>query len=400
MAGKLSKMRESLGFSLDEVAAEAGWSKQRLSTLERTDDADATDALVLTDLYGVDVEELLDDGLDELQMPASALLRARHEDVSARTRFAITRAASVARDARRLQEMRGLDTGWECIEAYRHRPEDGDPGVAEDLAQQVRGRLDLAAGQAIGSVSKRIERMGILLIWTELDAEVDAVSMAAPDLGGVIVANAAGDHMQTGCHRRVTLAHELCHILFDRPRMNSLDRFCVTGSVDENAEHRDNIERRARAFPAYLLAPRTAVDRIRRSTATLEEKVASVMDTFGLGYEATRHHLHFLGALPRDRELKVSADPSKWDAADPIPDPTHDTVQRVALQAGIDPMRVQVLLPLVTTRDGVSDSVAREMLRANPKQWDEICLAAFGQSVRTWGTPSSAFHDDDDAAGC
>jgi Zn-dependent peptidase ImmA (M78 family) len=383
-----------LGFSLDEVASEAGWSKQRLNELEASDDADAAEAQVLTDLYGIDVDELLDDGPEEAQMPASALLRARHDDVSADTRFAITNAASVARDARRLQRMLGRETGWDRIEAFRHRPEDDDPGVAEELARQVRERLDLGAGEAIGSVSKLIEKMGILLIWTELDREVDAVSMATSELGGVIVANGAGTHMQTGCHRRVTLAHELCHILFDRPRMNGLDRFCVTGGIDENAAHRDNIERRARAFPAYLLAPRAAVERIWRSTATLEDKVAAVMDTFGLGYEATRHHLHFLRVLPLDRELEVSADPSRWDAADPIPDLSRDTVQRVALQAGIDPMRVQVLLPLVTTRDGVSDTVAREMLRANPKQWDEIRLAAFGQSMREWATPSSAIGDD------
>lgn len=386
-----------MGFSVDEVALEAGWSKQRLNELERDDDADATETLVLTDLYGIDIDELLDGDLDPSQMPASALLRARHEDVSAQTRFAITNAAAVARDARRLQRMRGEDTGWNEIERFRPRPEDDDPGVAEDLARQVRDALGLNPGAPIGSVSRLIERMGILVIWAEMAPEIDAVSMATPELGGVIVANSAGTHMQTGCQRRVTLAHELCHILFDRPRMSSLDRFCVTGGTDETAAHRDNIERRARAFPAYLLAPRTAVERIWRSTADEEDKVAAVIDTFGLGYEATRHHLHFVSRLPRDRELEVNADPSKWDTADPVP--TLDTVQQVASDADIDPMRVRVLVPMVTRRDQMTDALAREVLRADPAQWDRIRLAAFGQSLRSWGTPSSAIDHDDEAAG-
>lgn len=393
MTGKLSNARNALGFSVDEVALEAGWTKHRLDELERTDDPDVSEALVLTDLYGVDVDALLDDE-GSSSIPVSALLRAQQSDISARARFAITGAASVARDARRLREALGHEDSWAKLESFQHRPESGDPGEAEGLAEHVRSRLALG-DKVIGSVSALAADLGVLVLWAELDRDVDAISMANEELGGLIVANRAGVHMQSGCHRRTTLAHELCHILFDRPRMASLDRFCVTGGVDDNHEHRDNIERRARAFPAYFLAPRAAVDVVWRNGGAPAQKVADVMRTFGLGYEATRHHLHFLGFLGRDERVSsVTVDQSKWDEAEAIPDPWRNTVQKVALEAGLDELRVRALIPLLIQGAAPPDALARDLLRANPEQWDALRRAAFGASLRTWGLPSSADVDE------
>lgn len=389
MTGKLRKARNDLGFSIDEVALEAGWTKHRLEQLEASDDPDVSEALTLTDLYGVDVDALLDDE-GSPSIPVSALLRAQQADISARARFAITAAASVARDARRLRDALGHEDTWAKLESFQHRPESDDPGEAEALAEHVRSRLDLG-DKVIGSVSALAADLGVLVLWAELDRDVDAISMANEELGGLIVANTAGQHMGSGCQRRITLAHELCHVLFDRPRMANLDRFCVTGSVDENHEHRDNIERRARAFPAYFLAPRAAVARIWSAGGPPAEKVADVMRTFGLGYDATRHHLHFLGMLGRHEPIgTVSADLSPWDEAEAIPDPWRNTVQKVALEAGIDELRARALIPLLVQDGAPSDAMARDLLRANPAQWDAIRRAAFGASLRTWGLPSSA----------
>jgi len=50
--------------------------------------------------------------------------------------------------------------------------------------------------------------------------------------------------------RRVTLAHELCHLLFDRSRMESLARFEGRGANSDRP-----IEMRANAFAVELLVP-------------------------------------------------------------------------------------------------------------------------------------------------
>lgn len=395
----LRELRNCLAFSVDEVAAEAGWPKRRLLQLEASDDPDASETLLLGDLYGVELDALLDGEVAVGDAsPLSSLLRARHDDVSASTRFAMTRAASVARDVRRLQELQDQDCGWESVERFRANPNYEDPGVAESLAGQARHMLGLGPNAAIASVTDVLEQAGVLLLWGDLDEEVDAFSLATADLGAVIVANRRGAHMGTGFQRRVTLSHELCHILFDRPRMAALDSFCVAGSTDEDSERRggiDDIEARARAFPAYFLAPRTVVDRIWRRAESTRDKVGHVMEWCGMGYEATRHHLAWLNKLPMGTRLQGAKLPmrsTRWDEAEPVP--RFSTVERVARDTGLNVMRVRALLPRLTG-GGVPDGMARQLLRATPQQFDQLRLSAGIRQVRSWAVSSSAGPADD-----
>jgi hypothetical protein len=90
----------------------------------------------------------------------------------------------------------------------------------------------------------------------------------------------------------------------------------------------------------------------------------------------------------------VHARAARWNEAEPVP--PLDTPQGVAIDAGLDPVRARALVPMLTRGEATTDAHAREALRANPDQRDQVRRAAFGSSDRAWGTPSSAAADGDE----
>jgi hypothetical protein len=61
-----------------------------------------------------------------------------------------------------------------------------------------------------------LERLGIDLEEVQLDDEgVDGVAAKAPRMKAVIAVNQSGRFARTAVGRRMTIAHELCYLLFD-----------------------------------------------------------------------------------------------------------------------------------------------------------------------------------------
>jgi len=114
--------------------------------------------------------------------------------------------------------------------------------VRAELGQKETGYFDIES-----AVQKmRIDVRDISLP----DPTILAACVGSPQFAPLIAINSACDDANGPSGRRITLSHELCHLLFDRTRMQSFAR------VEGGAADSDRlIEMRANAFAVELLAP-------------------------------------------------------------------------------------------------------------------------------------------------
>jgi Zn-dependent peptidase ImmA (M78 family) len=161
------------------------------------------------------------------------------------------------------------------------------------LAEEVTASLGLHSDRPT-SVSRILELLGVATADVELrDPRVRAMSVAGRGFGPTIATNLRYRNAQKSTVHRFTLAHELCHVLFDRG----------TGDLSAVASGdwapRD-LERRANAFAAMLLMPSAFVGRLVAESpydvGTLDG-IAWIAHRLETSYVATIHHLTNLGVI-------------------------------------------------------------------------------------------------------
>jgi Zn-dependent peptidase ImmA (M78 family) len=119
------------------------------------------------------------------------------------------------------------------------------------------------------------------------DPKIDGATIWSADHGPVIVVNREGVRTQPWA-RRMTVAHELCHLLVDR---ESASELMIVSTPWAPAE----LERRANAFAAELLLPksgilRAAADAV-RSGWVGEGTRQALMKEFRVGITVCNHQL-------------------------------------------------------------------------------------------------------------
>ena len=147
-------------------------------------------------------------------------------------------------------------------------------------------------------IAGMVQELGIEVIDLELsDENIRGVSIAGEDHRPGIVVNTRHLPNAHPFGRRFTLAHELCHVLFDREEGRRL-------AVASGPWAPCSIEQRANAFAAMLLMPPSLIERARltypidRSEGVRE--AARVLET---GVRALLHHLCNTGFITdTDRE--------------------------------------------------------------------------------------------------
>ena len=137
-------------------------------------------------------------------------------------------------------------------------------------------------------------RLGIKLEEINLsDTTIRGVSVAGPHHQPSILVNLSDRHNDNEAGKRFTIAHELCHILFDRTYAKKLAMVSGLWAPLQ-------IEKRAGAFAAMLLMPRELV---RQAVAGLsspiesEQSIYQIRTRFGTSFKATLEHLQNLGEL-------------------------------------------------------------------------------------------------------
>jgi Zn-dependent peptidase ImmA (M78 family) len=183
-------------------------------------------------------------------------------------------------DGSRFQKLRAIAKNMDSHIDLREPWESG-----YHLARQVRAELGL---QETGyfDVETTVRDLGIEVSDVSLtDPGILAVCVGSPQYAPLISINLACQDAEGPSGRRITLAHELCHLLFDRTRMKGFARF--EGGA---AESDRLIEMRANAFAVELLAP---LDSFKKPDETWmsEEEAIALSATLEVSKVAISRHL-------------------------------------------------------------------------------------------------------------
>ena len=173
-----------------------------------------------------------------------------------------------------------------------------------DLALEFRDALSLSENHPLTD-EKDIEkhllpRLGVSLQDLSLgDSGVDGVAVWVPHSRPLIAVNRHGRFAQKSSGRRMTIAHELCHLLFDGSESG-------VGLVS-NPWAPYLPERRANAFAAMLLAPEAAISEVISqdfASWTMGEFVQA-MRHLGVGLTMFTWHLHNLGWITESERQAI-----------------------------------------------------------------------------------------------
>lgn len=170
----------------------------------------------------------------------------------------------------------------------------------DDLAADLRSELGLL-DNAAPDVDALLASLGITVEEVELsDPGLRGVSFAGEGLAPTVLVNTRShDHFSATTsrrRRRFTLAHELCHLLYDRDRGAPL-------AIASGPWAPRDIERRANAFAAGLLMPAEAVAvAVDGNDLYTLDGVRAVADALDASVSATIARLHVLGHIDDDTE--------------------------------------------------------------------------------------------------
>lgn len=193
--------------------------------------------------------------------------------------------------------------------------------VGYDLAHKTRKLLDISPGEPISSIRNLCQKTNIPYILTELSPAIAGATVATKN-SRCIIANIKGKN-ENPLIRRITIAHELAHFLWDSDEKLKNINISLYEDLD-NIYNNDVrfIEQRANAFAVEFLMPSAYIEK-RNSTETLTEYIRKNMIKYGTSFTSTKYHLCInkkitekeLQSLDRDNALKVPTYASdEWKA--------------------------------------------------------------------------------------
>ena len=172
------------------------------------------------------------------------------------------------------------------------------------LAEELQNDFDGWDGERV-DVETLLEHLGVDVAEVNLsDRSIRGVAIAGPRHRSGILWNRNHHFNADSRGHRFTLAHELCHLLFDR-------RIGQRLAVASGPWAPPSLEQRANAFAAMLLMPTEAV---RAVVAGMNEPIAtmqgvsSVARRLQTGFSATLWHLRNLGFVDDGSKQRIEAE--------------------------------------------------------------------------------------------
>lgn len=167
--------------------------------------------------------------------------------------------------------------------------------LAEDLLEDLVGDLPCEAID----IRRLVEDLGIVVVELSLETDtIRGVGLAGSGMSPTIVLNRTSSFNITPEGRRFTLAHELCHILYDRGHAR---RVGITSGPWAPAA----VERRANAFAAGIMMPRAMVfSAFEGERFTDSESIVVAAERLQVSYRALVEHLynlHLINEAERER---------------------------------------------------------------------------------------------------
>jgi Zn-dependent peptidase ImmA (M78 family)/transcriptional regulator with XRE-family HTH domain len=331
IAEALRTARTELGFDPSTVAEAAGIDTPSLIKYE-SGEQQLPGAVLwrLSDVLGVPFEEIDSPATLEHYVKVMAVrFKSDKKAVPESVRLATARAAVVARQYVELEELAEYPSRYEqIVKAYPAVPQPPRTNTwkaGRELGMNVRDRLGIK-GRIESMLNLVRSQFGILVLWQRLPVHVAGYALCDDLHGPTLVLNVNGRNANE-LVRRFTLAHEACHVLFDRNQMQLISSFDTYENFFSLDDAKDPHEIRANAFAIHFLAPQAEFENEWRAT----HDVRRLMVRFGISYEVTRIHLNNLGLFPlaqkMDRvattapdELKTAESAELWyPAFDVIP---------------------------------------------------------------------------------
>ncbi|PRP90420.1 hypothetical protein ENSA5_65120 [Enhygromyxa salina] len=321
----LRDLRESLyHHSLTFVSRHASIPVERLARIEAGEPASLDELERLAELYGLDAEQLEE---EPVVLASGDSIRAlpnldEFRELGELARSRVIQAARAARDLIRLENLQNPD-GPSRAQRFLHeaprlrKPTRGAAAHRQgaQLAQSLRRELELGSDpipSMRGLVARHFPTIAVLYADLTLGGPA-GLAFADNHRGPAIVLNTRGKN-ENPTVRRFSLAHELCHILFDWNRMEPIAR--ISGYLHES---RLEEERRANAFAIRLLCPETVVHGLEVGALDALGRAREVAE-YGIPYSAIRIYLENEAATelplrPPSDVQRLSVD-ARWMAAE------------------------------------------------------------------------------------
>jgi Zn-dependent peptidase ImmA (M78 family)/transcriptional regulator with XRE-family HTH domain len=361
IGARLKALREEAHLSAEVAARAAGVPAEELLGIEAGEGRSLSALIRVAQVYGLTEVDLY-----APQAPAftavSVILRGESGD--GELALHLGRFAVICREYTELEDLLKVPARGQITRFAPAGPPSDPPYVqAEDLADRVRQALRLGVAP-IRSMVALLSELGIRLVWTErLPEDVKGLSFHDPRVGPSVVVNASRRAWWT---LRSTIAHELCHILFDRVPASPF------GTVSRRAPSLP-LEQRADAFAYYFLAPREGVQHFfetrGRTPFELDRSdVHAFANHFALGIEAATWHLKHLGWLTEQqrRELVAQRYPIEPDMDTESPWASPELAPFMALGVELERLGLVPLALTAYARDLITQGRLREVLGLSP----------------------------------
>jgi Zn-dependent peptidase ImmA (M78 family) len=218
----------------------------------------------------------------------------------------LCRSAAPALSASDLQQLLDLSAstqeGRVALQEWQRRepPPFGKMAITEDgymRALAFRDALgidcELPLAKANDLEEVWLPRLGVGVVDVRLeDSNVEGVAVMHPGRKPMVAVNLSGRFASRPWGRRMTLAHELCHLLYD------IDDAGQVGIVS-NPWAPQAMERRANAFAAMLLMPRASIDAVlpQQPRDWTTQGLHQAMAALGVGKTTLLFHLYNIGKL-------------------------------------------------------------------------------------------------------
>lgn len=359
-SGRLVKQaREAARLSREELAR---WARLDVALLASAEDdgvtlpADALDQCAR--VFGLRLEDLI--AGEAGTAPMTLLLRSDDRDgldlrsvLTTEIDMVLGEFQRVVRDVAEVE--RALDIVSQPLPKITKTTPVAGVHPGEHSARLVRAYLDLDDGP-IPSMTGLVRSLGIVVIWMADDQQADkALDGACTRLPRpAILVNVLAEGKSHPWRARMTLAHELCHLLFDTLSPNRQVLASPTGSGLSLAL--SEMERHARAFAACFLVPERGVKTVvGQRDPSSEEAIRAVGETYGVGRTVAINRLQHVFALTERQRNEMT-----WRAATPYA--ADFRTDEVPSPIGLRGHTLQELLRRAVAERRIPVSRARRML--------------------------------------
>jgi Zn-dependent peptidase ImmA (M78 family) len=330
-AARLRQIREAAGLSRPQMALLLDEDEPVIDRLESGVSSMDTDLLDrCARVFGLSVQRFLAD--DVSKAPAPLLFRsldprAIRELHAAGSHLALgdfLRSAGDVAELARLRKRKGI-ADWQPLSGFDDLltpAPDADRQLfrdAETSAYEVRDRLDLGDAAVPSMIELFEKKLQVPTFWAtpdEIDSNIDGASTREP-IAAVLVNLVGG--AERWWRTRMTLAHELCHLLFDS-MPNATQQHMVMFSPHRERDLRgtssfqfyelpvplERMEKRANAFAAHFMAPGRAIRAlVPRSDATSESAITLLCQHFGIGRVTAINQLSNVFSLSKQERARM-----------------------------------------------------------------------------------------------